>query len=1227
METRAMRLLSSVCMAPLIAVMVLAVVSAQEARPQPNAAEIERMRAAMPAALTAVPAAPRRVLILNAIRGFYHTSIPYAAKAFEVMGEQTGAFSVVVTEDLRALAPLRLASFDALIMNNTTLRLPLLAAEMARATEAEKPALEAEEMAIRQGLLDFVRQGKGLVGVHAATDCLYDWPEYGEMIGGYFISHPWSEVVAVKIDDPGHPLTRAFRGSGFRVNDEIYQFREPYSREALRVLLSLDTAGTAMDKGDRIRRRDGDFAVAWIREYGRGRVFYFSLGHRHEIFWNRPILQCYLDGIQYALGDLKADATPSARLTPEALAKSRRQGRRAGLEATLAALARYRLGDDDSDVRRLGAWGVEAMAPGQEEARADLEQRLAAFAGQPEVTADGIAIACRQLSLIGSAAAVPALSGLLTRPDTTAMACYALERIPGPAADAALIVALGRLDGPARLGVMNSLGMRRAATAIPALSERLGAADSAQAQAAAAALGRIGNRPAAAALLGALERTAPPPALLVALLDAAERFAAAEGPAAAADRAAALEVYEKVRVAAPPGVVQAAAFAGAMRLRGVAVLPDLLAALRERPDLAAAAAGVLEGLQGDGVSGAAAAALGDLPALSQALLVDALASRGDRVAAPAVMALVEAGPAAVQERAVAALGRLGDASAALLLARAAATAGAKSPLQRLARASLDGLVDERLDGLLEAALPTADPALRSELIRALGARRATPAVAALLGCARDPERAVANAAVEALDQLAVAEHLPALVDLLIDSAAGASRGKVVALLVGVARRAPDVDAGQRAVLSGLAREGLADDARGALLEVLGRLGQPGGLAALEGALDHPGAEVRRVAIKALADWPDAAPLPRLRQVSREADLEAHRVLALRGYARLLAMPSPRPIGETLALYREALDLARGDAERRSLLDGLGAVIHPEALALAKGYLDHETLQSEALLAAVRITKGLEGASLRLTASHQAARQGPENAIDGTRATRWTSGRFQAGDEWFEIDLGYDTDVREVVLDAGETGDDAPVQYRLYVARDHGQWGQPVLEGRATGKVMTLTPPPTRGRYLRIEQLGKGSHYWSIAELRVNGQPEVLDETRQALDRSRWAVTASAGAADAAKAIDGDITTRWGTGRGQKPGDWFAIDLGETRTLRRVILDAARSTADYPRGCQVMVSDDGQTWRGPIGISEGETATRTVMPLLPTPARHVKIVQTGDGDHYWWSIYEMAILAE
>jgi type 1 glutamine amidotransferase len=117
------------------------------------------------------------------------------------------------------------------------------------------------------------------------------------------------------VEDPISPVNAAFGGQSFEISDEVFQFQEPYSREKLHILLSIDTDRTDMNPKRYFlpqRAKDHDFGMSWIRRYGKGRVFYSSLGHNPEIYSNPPILKHFLAGIQYALGDLKADDRPSA---------------------------------------------------------------------------------------------------------------------------------------------------------------------------------------------------------------------------------------------------------------------------------------------------------------------------------------------------------------------------------------------------------------------------------------------------------------------------------------------------------------------------------------------------------------------------------------------------------------------------------------------------------------------------------------------------------------------------------------------------------------------------------------------------------------------------------------------------------------------------------------------------------------------------------------------------
>jgi type 1 glutamine amidotransferase len=134
------------------------------------------------------------------------------------------------------------------------------------------------------------------------------------MVGGLFDGHPWGGggTWAVKIDAPEHPLTQPFGGKGFKIKDEIYQLKDPYARADRRVLLSLDLTdpATGSKKG---KRKDRDYAIAWIKREGEGRVFYSSFGHAENVFTLPEVLAYTLNGIQYALGDLPADDSPQGR--------------------------------------------------------------------------------------------------------------------------------------------------------------------------------------------------------------------------------------------------------------------------------------------------------------------------------------------------------------------------------------------------------------------------------------------------------------------------------------------------------------------------------------------------------------------------------------------------------------------------------------------------------------------------------------------------------------------------------------------------------------------------------------------------------------------------------------------------------------------------------------------------------------------------------------------------
>ena len=284
------------------------------------AAEIPKHRAkqirdAAPEKPQVKPAKPRRVLIWNTPphlmgkdphKGY---CIPYGTVAMKTLGEKTGAFTPIVSDDLSVFMPESLKTFDAVVLNNASGPWIAPGDEAMKKLKAlgEKAAVEK---LLRKSLLDYVRGGGGIVAYHYAIGANRHWPEFGQMLGAAYWGHPWNEEVGVVVEEPDHPVLAAFGGKRtFRLKEEIFQFRTPYSRDKLRVLLSLDVKTTNMGV-KWIHRKDNDFALAWVKPYGKGRVFYTAFGHRTEVYWNRTLLRFYLAGIQYATGDLKAPSSP-----------------------------------------------------------------------------------------------------------------------------------------------------------------------------------------------------------------------------------------------------------------------------------------------------------------------------------------------------------------------------------------------------------------------------------------------------------------------------------------------------------------------------------------------------------------------------------------------------------------------------------------------------------------------------------------------------------------------------------------------------------------------------------------------------------------------------------------------------------------------------------------------------------------------------------------------------
>jgi type 1 glutamine amidotransferase len=400
---------------------------AQNQTPQPE--HVQAMMAALPATPPAKPRQPRRVLVLAKAGGFVHSSIPLAARTVEELGKKTGTWTTTITYDPADITEANLKQYDAIFLASTT------------GAFLDDPNDEAATAARRKALLDFVRGGKGLAGIHAASDSYHrsaaaaqpggggagrgrggrggrggqaapvvarlvadgdknadqrlsreefaavadawfdkldpsksgriaqadfperftavvpppapaaapaaavapprpgctgysnqqpatqlgaddqigTWPEFNKMIGGFFKFH-WNDgqEITYKIDEPNHPLNAPFKKvkGPVVVLDETYTFgRDTYSRQNVRVLTSVDYSKMCEEdkKKEQYPRADGDYALSWIKRDGKGRVFYMAHGHNEKVYAIPSMMEHLLYGMQYALGDLQADDSPSVK--------------------------------------------------------------------------------------------------------------------------------------------------------------------------------------------------------------------------------------------------------------------------------------------------------------------------------------------------------------------------------------------------------------------------------------------------------------------------------------------------------------------------------------------------------------------------------------------------------------------------------------------------------------------------------------------------------------------------------------------------------------------------------------------------------------------------------------------------------------------------------------------------------------------------------------------------
>ncbi len=560
------------------------------------------------------------------------------------------------------------------------------------------------------------------------------------------------------------------------------------------------------------------------------------------------------------------------------------------------------------------------------------------------------AMACKRLAVYGHADAVPALAPLLTDEKLASWARIALEVIPGGEADEALRSAMPKLQGKLLVGVINSIGVRRDSKAVGALANRLKDADADVVAAAAVALGRIGGDKAARALEKSLGR-APVgnhSAIAQGCVLCAERFLA-EGKSAKAAK-----LYDTVRKADVPKQRMLEATRGAILARQANGIPLLLDALRST-DKRTHGLGLRTAreLPGPSVTEALAAELSRTQPERQGPLFLALADRNDTAVLPVVLSTARSGSKNLRLLAIEIMIREGKPACVPVLFDMLAENDAD--LAKAAKAALAGWWGKEVDAQLTARLPQSSGNNRRLLIELAGLRHVAAAIPELIKAANNSDSGIRTAGFKALGETAGTADLGTLVDLLAKANSADDVAAVQTALESACTRLSDKTGCADKLLPGLATSPVP--ARCALLHVLGIVGTPNALAAVQASLASPETTVRDTAVRVLADWSDAAALPQLFDVFRTTTDESHRFLSLRGCIRLLEL-SDQPRPEKVKAFSELMSRTERGDDRKAILSGLANVADTTALKLVEPLLNDVQVQAEAELAALTIADSL-----------------------------------------------------------------------------------------------------------------------------------------------------------------------------------------------------------------------------------------------------------------------------
>ncbi|MBN1818754.1 MAG: HEAT repeat domain-containing protein [Sedimentisphaerales bacterium] len=558
--------------------------------------------------------------------------------------------------------------------------------------------------------------------------------------------------------------------------------------------------------------------------------------------------------------------------------------------------------------------------------------------------------ACRFLAVYGTRASVPVLAGLLADPELSHMARYAMEPIPGPEVDSVLRDALSRLEGMPLVGVIGSIGVRRDRQAVPALAKMVNHTDPLVSQAAARALGTIGNAPAAEALQSALADAKEIQLLHVGegLLRCAERLHAS------GEQKRAMAIYDQLRQFEVPHQVRSGAIRGAILSRGKDGLVLLQEYLHDEDyHRFSAAVQTAQEMSDPGVTQLLTKALDKLDSDHKILTIWALGKRADKAAVPTLLGLAKEGEKAVRQEAIQTLPQIPDASTIPVLV--ALLDDSDREIAQTAQESLCSLPLPEVDTAVMKMFQGGQSDKRTKAMEMITRRRMTQAIPALFQAAGGKDAAVRPAAIRMIGELGSSDQLPSLLELLNKLGQSQDLNAIEQAIRAVCADAETRPSNVERIAK--AAEQAEPTQKVVLLRVLRALGGEKALQSVRDAMKDTNTEVSTTAFRSLCSWetPDAA--QDLLNLAKSRSEATERLAALRGYIRLIR-DKGLSSRDKLAMCRQASGLVERDDEKRLLLGALGTINSPAAVAMIAPYLDSQATRQEAAAACLAVSEEL-----------------------------------------------------------------------------------------------------------------------------------------------------------------------------------------------------------------------------------------------------------------------------